>query len=279
MRTVCTFRGKVSTHVSFRYAPSFRQPQPHEVVGVPAALIPRDCVPAFVLPGAVGEEEEKALLALTEPWFARLPYNDGHVDSLIHHFKEFYRSYEKLLKDASGRESDSYYGNLDAETIRASSTALKKCRDLASQYLVNIPLDDRVHFLRLSSGGFIRAHVDDSRNSSGIIAGLSLGSARVMSLTHPKHPGERVELLLEPRSLYVLIGAARYEWEHSTDWVRDDDEHLERVRGGPTVEETPITFDGKQTHYKRTERTAVIFRGVSPMDLLLSKIQKKQATK
>ncbi|ORC86988.1 alkylated DNA repair protein alkB like protein 7 [Trypanosoma theileri] len=272
MKRGCIFFEKLSSYVSLRYAPSFRQPQPSEVVGVSTKLIPSDCVPAFVIPNVITEREEKALLSLVEPWFARLPYNDGHADSLIHHFKEFYRSYKGLVGDAAsevkGNTCETRNGEKDFQLCH---TALKKCRGLAAEYLSNIPLDDRVHFLRLSGNGFIRAHVDESRNSSGIIAGVCLGSARVMTLTHPKYPGERVELMLAPRCFYILIGTARYEWEHSTDWVEDDAEHLERARGRRVVEGTPLIFDGKETEFRRGERTAVIFRGVSPMELLLSR--------
>ncbi|KAH9600295.1 hypothetical protein LSM04_002856 [Trypanosoma melophagium] len=272
MKRVRVLYEKLSSYVSLRYAPSFRQPQPCEVVGVSTKLIPPDCVPAFVIPNVITEKEERALLSLVEPWFTRLPYNDGHADSLIHHFKEFYRSYKELMGDAAS-ETNGQTGEMPNEkkNLQLSRDALQRCRGLASEYLTKIPLDDRVHFLRLSGNGFIRAHVDESRNSSGIIAGLCLGSARVMALTHPKYPKERVELMLAPRCFYILIGTARYDWEHSTDWIEDDAEHLGRASGRTVVEGTPLTFDGKETEFKRGERTAIIFRGVSPMELLLSK--------
>ncbi|KAF5222110.1 hypothetical protein C3747_10g10 [Trypanosoma cruzi] len=270
-------REALPNYVSLRYAPSFQQPQPREVIGAPTRGIPPNFLPAFVVPEAIGEEEEQALLAFTEPWFSRLPYNDGHMDSLIHHFKEFYRSYREIAGDTADNGSNSTHEEVDEKTAALARTALRRCRKLASEYLENIPLDDRVHFLRLNSNGFIRAHVDESRNSSGIVAGLSLGSARVMTLTHPKHPGERAELLLAPRAFYALIGTARYEWEHSVDWSEDGTEHLERVRGNLLMEGTPVTFDGRETQHKRGERTAVIFRGVSPIELLLTKMRMKRA--
>ncbi|RNF04804.1 alkylated DNA repair protein alkB like protein 7 [Trypanosoma conorhini] len=275
MRLTRSLRATPPKYVSLRYAPSFRLPQPSEVVGVATKRIPPDCVPAFVVPEVIDAAEEQALLALAAPWFARLPYNDGHMDSLIHHFKEFYRPYRELVGEAAGDVNRSCCDALDEATLTLARNALRRCRKLASEYLVNIPLDDRVHFLRLSGSGFIRAHVDDSRNSSGIVAGLCLSSARVMTLTHPKHPGERLELLLAPRAFYVLIGSARYEWEHSVDWETDDPEHLRRVRGELLAEGNPVVFDGKETPHRREERTAIIFRGVPPMQLLLSKMQKK----
>ncbi|RNE98332.1 alkylated DNA repair protein alkB like protein 7 [Trypanosoma rangeli] len=133
-------------------------------------------------------------------------------------------------------------------------------------------------FLRLSASGFISAHLDDSRNSSGIVAGLRLGSARAMTLKHPRRPEERVELLLAPHTFYGLIGNACYEWEHSVDWEAVDNEHLERVRGNLLAKGSPIVFDGRKTQYKRAERTAIIFRGVPPLEPLLSKMQKKHPT-
>ncbi|KEG08931.1 alkylated DNA repair protein alkB like protein 7 [Trypanosoma grayi] len=278
MKTARVLREKLTRYVSLRYAPSFRQAQPREVIGVPTKLIPPDSVPAFVLPDVISEGEERALLNLTEPWFSRLPYSDGHVDSLIHHFKEFYRSYNELMEGAAVDAEARGFSECDKEAVSLARAALKRCRGIAAEHLTNIPLDDRVHFLRMGSNGFIRAHVDESRNSSGIIAGLCLGSARVMALTHPKHPGERVELLLAPRAIYIMIGAARYEWEHSTDWLEDDKEHIERIRGNVLLEGAPLAFDGRETHYKRGERTAIIFRGVSPMELLLSKMKGKQTS-
>ncbi|OWK49844.1 Alpha-ketoglutarate-dependent dioxygenase alkB 7, mitochondrial, partial [Lonchura striata] len=46
------------------------------------------------------------------------------------------------------------------------------------------------------------------------IAGLSLLSASVLRLRSLRDPRDQLELLLPPRSLYVLRGAARYEFTH-----------------------------------------------------------------
>ncbi|KAH8609153.1 putative 2OG Fe(II) oxygenase superfamily [Trypanosoma vivax] len=268
MRVAVVLRDGLRSYVSFRHAPRFRQAKPEEAIGVSTKRIPPDCVPAFVIPDIVNEREEQALLHMTEPWFSRLPFSEGHMDALIHHYKEFYRSYAELA--GAGAE----HGCCPADPHAIA--ALRKCHGVASEYLPGIPLDDRVHFLRLSGNGFIRAHVDDSRNSSGIVAGLSLGTARVMTLTHPEHPGQRVELMLAPRTLYVLIGTARYNWAHSTDWEADDTEHVERARGRPVMDGPPLVFDGSETTFRRGERTAVIFRGISPMELLRQRMAKKK---
>lgn len=232
---------------------------------------------AYVLPEVISPAEEQALLQWTQPWFARVPFNDGHIDGLIHHYKEFYRSFADLSKMTAGSNAGDVCtpagdSTADLALVRA---ALSRAQKLAQDYLPRIAIDDRVHFLRLSGSGFIRSHVDENRNSSGIIAGLCLNAARVMTLTHPEHPGEVVELLLAPRCFYVMIGHARYSWEHSVDWVRDDDEHIRRVQQSLVVEGTPVVFDGATTPYCRLDRTAIIFRGISPMHLLAQRMHQR----
>lgn len=306
--------------VSMRYAPSFRQPPAEEVIGKNVRDIPRDCVTAYVTPEVISKEEEQALLRFVDPWFARLPYNDGHMDGLIHHYKEFYRPYTRVVAAVEERkkavaaaeqrgdgatESSSAphtattttsgsYGVVGSaeeedattavnpacsvEDLNLVEGALARVKGLAAHYLPNIPISDRVHFLRLSGSGFIRAHVDETRNSSGIIGGLCLNAGRVMTLTHPDYPKERVELLLAPRCFYAIIGRARYDWLHGVDWVKDDDEHIQRIRQSLVVEDTPIVFDGKETGLRRHDRTAIIFRGVSPLQLFAMRSNQIQAT-
>ncbi|KAB0392466.1 hypothetical protein E2I00_011306, partial [Balaenoptera physalus] len=53
------------------------------------------------------------------------------------------------------------------------------------------------------------------------IAGLSLLSPSVMRLVHTQEPGEWLELLLEPGSLYILRGSARYDFSHEI--LRDEE--------------------------------------------------------
>lgn len=278
--------------VSMRFAPSFRQPPAEEVIGKPLRDIPADCVTAYVLPEVISPAEESALMQWVEPWFDRLPYHEAHLDDLIHHYKEFYRSYKSipmLLHRSSGDDvnrnihndnnSNTRKGNYDDMNEVAAAkesderrralvcAALQRARQWAEHYSPHIPIDDRVHFLRLAGSGFIRAHVDETRNSSGIVAGLCLSAGRVMTLTHPDHPGEKVELLLAPRCFYLLIGTARYTWRHSVDWTGDDEEHVRRIHARVVGEGTPVVFDGQSTEYRRYDRTAIIFRGISPMHL------------
>ena len=60
----------------------------------------------------------------------------------------------------------------------------------------------------------ISPHVDCKPCFGDVIASVSLGSVAVMRLTSCDSPS-RVDILLEPGSLLVLDGPARYKWKHS----------------------------------------------------------------
>ena len=95
-----------------------------------------------------------------------------------------------------------------------------------------------VHILDLLPEGSIASHIDHIEYSGEYIVGLSLNSHAVMTLQH-KNLDAAFDLLLPRRSLYVLQGAARFEWEHS-------------IARHPT-------FDGEQLAPKG-RRVSVIFR-------------------
>ncbi|XP_014117606.1 PREDICTED: alpha-ketoglutarate-dependent dioxygenase alkB homolog 7, mitochondrial, partial [Pseudopodoces humilis] len=70
------------------------------------------------------------------------------------------------------------------------------------------------HVLDLLPGGRVGPHVDSVKFCGCTIAGLSLLSPSVLRLRSLRDPQDWLELLLEPGSLYVLRGAARYEFTH-----------------------------------------------------------------
>ncbi|KAM4888922.1 alpha-ketoglutarate-dependent dioxygenase alkB homolog 7, mitochondrial isoform 2-T2 [Thomomys bottae] len=78
-----------------------------------------------------------------------------------------------------------------------------------------------VHVLDLEPQGYIKPHVDSVKFCGTTIAGLSLLSSSVMRLVHTQEPGQWLELLLEPGSLYILRGAARYDFSHEI--LRDEE--------------------------------------------------------
>mmetsp|Transcript_17757 Transcript_17757/g.23149 ORF Transcript_17757/g.23149 Transcript_17757/m.23149 type:complete len:126 (+) Transcript_17757:355-732(+) len=70
--------------------------------------------------------------------------------------------------------------------------------------------------------GCIRPHIDSVKFSGGIVAGLSLLSRCTMTLARADEKSGEVKpnadshrLQLEPNSLYVLSGLARFSYAHS----------------------------------------------------------------
>ncbi|KAF0688281.1 Aste57867_20151 [Aphanomyces stellatus] len=62
-------------------------------------------------------------------------------------------------------------------------------------------------------GQGISAHIDTHSAFTASIGTLSLGHASVMEFRHPED-GRCEAFLLEPRALYIMTGASRYQWTH-----------------------------------------------------------------
>lgn len=73
---------------------------------------------------------------------------------------------------------------------------------------------DQVIINEYEPGQGISAHIDCIPCFADTIASLSLGSPCVMDFSHSK-TGDKSSLLLEPRSLLVFSGDARYVWQHA----------------------------------------------------------------
>jgi alkylated DNA repair dioxygenase AlkB len=73
---------------------------------------------------------------------------------------------------------------------------------------------DQVIINEYQPGQGISAHIDCVPCFADTITSLSLASPCVMDFNHSK-TGEKSRLLLEPRSLLVLTGDARYVWQHA----------------------------------------------------------------
>ena len=90
-------------------------------------------------------------------------------------------------------------------------------------------------------GQGISAHIDCVPCFGEMIASLSLGSSCIIEFSYPG-TGDKKELLLEERSLVVLSGPARYEWQHAIPARKSD------------------VIDGTKTARKR--RVSLTFRKV-----------------
>ncbi|XP_060037518.1 alpha-ketoglutarate-dependent dioxygenase alkB homolog 7, mitochondrial isoform X1 [Erinaceus europaeus] len=190
-------------------------PAPGWVRGSDPAVLSRLRDAAVVKPGFLSAAEEETLSRELEPELRRRRYEPSTASA--------------RLRRRSGRRragpSWSAYGPPPSRRARpccprctswtwsvgASSSRMwtaSRCRIGGAQQ-------------ELGAGGFAHRHPPtlspprpDPQFCGDTIAGLSLLSAGVMRLRHVQQPGQWLELLLEPGSLYVLRGPARYDFSH-----------------------------------------------------------------
>ncbi|XP_065510974.1 LOW QUALITY PROTEIN: alpha-ketoglutarate-dependent dioxygenase alkB homolog 7, mitochondrial [Caloenas nicobarica] len=172
---------------------------------------------ALVRGGFVSAAEAAELLAELEPLLGRRPYQFDHWDGAI----SGYRETERALRGGAGRA-----------LLRRVAAAFPAAR----------PPRPLVHVLDLHARGHVRPHVDSVKFCGCTLAGVSLLSPSVLRLRGAA--GTWLELLLEPGSVYVLRGAARFEFTHEI--LRDQDSFF----GG--------------TRVPRGRRVALIYRNAPP---------------
>ncbi len=102
-------------------------------------------------------------------------------------------------------------------------------------------IPDQVIINEYQPGQGISSHIDCVPCFADTIASLSFGSPFVMDFTHSE-TGKKSSLLLEPRSLLVLTGDARYLWQHAIAGRKND------------------RYNGQVT--QRTRRISLTFRKV-----------------
>ncbi|KAM6188700.1 alpha-ketoglutarate-dependent dioxygenase alkB homolog 7, mitochondrial [Sarcoramphus papa] len=151
---------------------------------------------ALVRGGFLSPGEAAELLRELEPVLGRRPYQFDHWDGAICGYRETER----------GR-----WGGAGRAVLGRVAAAFPPGRP-------PLPL---VHVLDLHPRGHVRPHVDSVKFCGCTIAGLSLLSPSVMRLVSCRAPGQWLELLLQPGSLYVLRGAARYDFTHEI--LRDEE--------------------------------------------------------
>lgn len=83
---------------------------------------------------------------------------------------------------------------------------------LHQSYSLTFP--DQMIVSEYEPGQGVAAHVDCKTCFGDSIISLSLASACLMDFSH-KEKGEKMPILLEPMSLIVMQGEARYEWKHA----------------------------------------------------------------
>jgi len=80
---------------------------------------------------------------------------------------------------------------------------------------------DQVIINEYMPGQGISAHTDCVPCFDDTIASLSLGSPCIIQFSNPR-TGEKQEVFLEERSLIILSGEARYEWQHGIPARKSD---------------------------------------------------------
>lgn len=109
--------------------------------------------------------------------------------------------------------NDAYLGSLPDWLLSIS----KKLHDDGIFPLI----PDQVIVNEYLPGQGISAHIDCVPCFADTIASLSLGSPCIMKFSNPK-TGEKKSIVLEERSLIVLSGPARYEWQHAIPARKSD---------------------------------------------------------
>jgi 2-oxoglutarate-Fe(II)-dependent oxygenase superfamily protein len=112
---------------------------------------------------------------------------------------------------------------------------------------------DHMNVIRYDLGKGITSHIDRRGNFGNVIAGLTLGSSRLLELTR-EESSDRVRILLLPGDLYVLKGPARHAWKHGIPaQVRDEFR-------GRIYERTPgisVTWRNLRRHRSSATETSV----------------------
>ncbi len=170
----------------------------------------------------ISAQEQDLLLSQIgqKPWLADLKRRVQHYD-----YKYDYKS------RAVG--SDAYLGPLPDWLLSTS----KRLHD--DGIFPSVPDQVIVNEYLPSQG--ISAHIDCVPCFADTIASLSLGSSCVMEFSNPK-ADDKNSIVLEDRSLIVLSGPARYEWQHAIPARKSD------------------IIDGVKT--ERARRVSLTFRNV-----------------
>ncbi|XP_038056363.1 alpha-ketoglutarate-dependent dioxygenase alkB homolog 7, mitochondrial-like isoform X1 [Patiria miniata] len=138
----------------------------------------------------VSEEEENSLLEEVEDYLEDLDYEYDHWDNAIHGYRETEKSQWSVKSQA----------------------VLRRIRQVAfSSREQQLSL---VHVLDLAQDGYIKPHVDSVKFCGSTITGVSLLSTAIMRLAKQNNPEHWVNVVLKPRSLYVIRDVVRYQFTH-----------------------------------------------------------------
>ena len=171
-------------------------------IGPKALSVLKDNCAVRVFNEVISVTQERALIDEIDPLLSRRRFQRDHWDQVIVGYKEIERSH--------------WINPMNESTVMNIRDEIT--RIVTQQSFSWLP----VHIIELEKEGFITPHVDSIKFSGGLVCGLSLLSPAVMKLSLSEHPlasddEAQVHLILPPRSLYILSGAARYDFAHSIE--------------------------------------------------------------
>ena len=150
--------------------------------------------------GFVAEEEERDLLTRIE----HLPFQDVVIRGGVARRKVIHFGYDYDYEGWSIRPSEPPPTFLEPLILRCAGAAG-----------VERPSLEQVMIARYAAGATIGWHRDAPMFGEPVI-GVSLGAPCTMRFRRKQDDRwQRETLELEPRSLYILAGAARKDWQHS----------------------------------------------------------------
>jgi alkylated DNA repair dioxygenase AlkB len=146
------------------------------------------------LPDYLSGEEQERLLAVIDqhPWLADLKRR-------VQHYGYRY-DYKRRTVDRS-----MFLGPLPQWAVTLAG------RFMDEGWTPGLP--DQLFVNEYLPGRGIASHIDCVPCFGDPVLAISLGSPCVMLFGHP-HTGVQVPVLIEPGSLYVMQGEARYQWKH-----------------------------------------------------------------
>ena len=164
---------------------------------IPPTAMP-DIAGLRYVPDFITEDDERSLIEAIDqqPWLNDLKRRVQHYG-----YKYDYK--------ARAVTNEAYLGPLPDWITPVAQNLPFKPDQAPDQVIVNEYL----------SGQGISAHVDCVPCFNDTIASLSLGSGAVMQFINRQ---EKHDLFLEPRSLIILSGPARYEWTHAIPARKSD---------------------------------------------------------
>ncbi|KAJ2612555.1 E3 SUMO-protein ligase pli1 [Coemansia sp. RSA 1804] len=194
----------------------------------------------YVHPGFITDEEHDLLAKNCEKKLRRLAstYEMGHFDKRIHNYRECsVGAWLPNMRSVAGRVALETGRAVDPDPVdlpdrRPSSGSSSSSR---SGGWTTVGRDDgeiravldRVwglfpsslawlppHILDLHQDGEILPHVDNPEYSGFVVGGLTLLGPAVSTFKHVDDPHVRVDVLLEPRSLYFMTDRIRYQFTH-----------------------------------------------------------------